>query len=125
VFSPYLALIKFPNFSSGALLLKEIRLNSVALVSERTIPTERTPLVVEDSANFCGKSVLRGQRNGSLWPYSRFSRPEQLRFSSKVLFDCIHEAEWTPLGKNCFSEKLAVPRKEHGIFGYVARDSGR
>jgi hypothetical protein len=28
--------------------------NSVALVSKRTIPTERTPLVGEVSANFCG-----------------------------------------------------------------------
>jgi hypothetical protein len=29
-------------------------LNSVALVSKRTIPTERPPLVGEVSANFCG-----------------------------------------------------------------------
>jgi hypothetical protein len=28
--------------------------NSVALVSERTIPTERPPIVGEVSANFCG-----------------------------------------------------------------------
>jgi hypothetical protein len=28
--------------------------NSVALVRERTIPTERSPLVGEVSANFCG-----------------------------------------------------------------------
>jgi hypothetical protein len=28
--------------------------NSVALVRERTIPTERPPLVGEDTANFCG-----------------------------------------------------------------------
>jgi hypothetical protein len=28
--------------------------NSVALVRERTIPTERTPPVGEVSANFCG-----------------------------------------------------------------------
>jgi hypothetical protein len=30
------------------------KLNSVARVRERTIPTERLPLVGEDSANFCG-----------------------------------------------------------------------
>jgi hypothetical protein len=29
-------------------------LNPVALVSKRTIPTERPPLVGEVSANFCG-----------------------------------------------------------------------
>jgi hypothetical protein len=28
--------------------------NSLALVRERTIPTERPPLVIEVSANFCG-----------------------------------------------------------------------
>ena len=31
------------------------KLNSVALVRERTIPTERPPPVGEVSANFCGK----------------------------------------------------------------------
>jgi len=30
------------------------KLNSVALVRERTIPTERPPTVGEVSANFCG-----------------------------------------------------------------------
>jgi hypothetical protein len=38
-------------------------LNSVALVSKRTILSERPPLVGEVSANFCGYRVLRGQRN--------------------------------------------------------------
>jgi len=31
-----------------------VKLNSVALVRERTIPTVRPPPVGEDSANFCG-----------------------------------------------------------------------
>jgi hypothetical protein len=43
----------------------------VASVRERTIPTERPPLVGEVSANF-----LRGQRNWSPRPYSLISRPE-------------------------------------------------
>jgi hypothetical protein len=30
------------------------KLNSVAWVRERTVPTERPPLVGEVSANFCG-----------------------------------------------------------------------
>jgi hypothetical protein len=56
----------------AALSIKQI--NSVALACERSIPTERPPLVGEVSAN-----VLRiEERNGSLWPYSRFSRPEPL-----------------------------------------------
>jgi hypothetical protein len=33
---------------------KKTKTNSVALVRERTIPTERQPLVDEVSANFCG-----------------------------------------------------------------------
>jgi hypothetical protein len=36
----------------------------MALVRERTIPTERLQLVGEVSANFCGQRVSRGQRNG-------------------------------------------------------------
>ena len=35
-------------------ILYELKLNSVALVRERTIPTERPPPVGEVSANFCG-----------------------------------------------------------------------
>jgi hypothetical protein len=54
------------------------KLNSVAWVRERTIPTEWPPLVVEVSANFCGKRMPRGQRDGSLQTYSRLSRPEPL-----------------------------------------------
>jgi hypothetical protein len=41
----------------------KLKLNSVALVRKRTIPTERPPLVGEVSANFSGQRVLRGQRN--------------------------------------------------------------
>jgi hypothetical protein len=36
-------------------------------VRERTIPTERPPLVGEAIVNFCG--VPRGQRDGSHRPY--------------------------------------------------------
>jgi hypothetical protein len=39
------------------------KLNSVAVVRKRTIPTELPPLVGEVSAKFCGQKVLRGQRN--------------------------------------------------------------
>jgi hypothetical protein len=54
--------------------------NSMVWVRERTIPTERPPLVGEVIANFCGWRVPRGQRDGSLRPYSRFSRQEPLLF---------------------------------------------
>jgi hypothetical protein len=42
--------------------------NSGALVRQRTIPTERPPLVGEVSANFSGYRVSRGQRNESPMP---------------------------------------------------------
>jgi hypothetical protein len=63
-------------------------LNSVPWVGERTILIERPPLVGEVSASFFGKRVPRDHRDGSLWPYSRLSRPESLLFlpsSSSVL----------------------------------------
>jgi hypothetical protein len=66
------------NYSNR--LLKN--LDSVAWVRERTIPIERPPLVGEVSANFCGYSMPRGEREGSLRPYSRISRPELLLFLS-------------------------------------------
>jgi hypothetical protein len=49
-------------------------------VRKRTIPTERPPLVGEVNANFLRIEVPRGQRHGSLRPYSRFSRQEPLLF---------------------------------------------
>jgi hypothetical protein len=48
--------------------------NPMVWVRERTIPTERPPLVGEVIASFCGKRVPRGQRDG------RFSRQEPLLF---------------------------------------------
>jgi hypothetical protein len=52
------------------------KLNSMVWVRERTIPTERPPLVSEVIAHFCGERVPRGQSDGSLRPYSWFSRQE-------------------------------------------------
>jgi hypothetical protein len=49
-----------------------LRKNSMVWVSERTIPTERPPLVGEVIANFCVERVPRGQNDGSLRPYYRF-----------------------------------------------------
>jgi hypothetical protein len=44
---------------------KKQKSNSVSWVRERTIPTERPPLVGEASANFCGYRVPRGQHDAS------------------------------------------------------------
>jgi hypothetical protein len=74
------------SFSSTAeglcLLVRVLKLNSVASVRQRTIPSERPPLVGEVSAKFCGYRVPRGQRDVSPLPYSRFSVPEPLLFHS-------------------------------------------
>jgi hypothetical protein len=58
------------------------KLNSVAWFRERTILTERPPLVDEVSANFCGLGVPRGLRVGSLRLFSRLSCLEPLLFFS-------------------------------------------
>jgi hypothetical protein len=83
-------------------------------VRERTIPTERPPLVGEVIANYCGYRVPRGQRDGSLRPYSRFSRQEPLLFYqvapqlySRGWVDPIpdpllHINFWKLLKSNCF-----------------------
>jgi hypothetical protein len=55
-------------------------INSVALVRERTIPTERPMPVGEISVHFWGRGVSCGQRVGSLRPQSRFARQEPLLF---------------------------------------------
>jgi hypothetical protein len=54
--------------------------NSTISVGERTVPTERPQLVGEVIANFCALRVPCGHRDGSLRPYSRFSRQEPLLF---------------------------------------------
>jgi hypothetical protein len=56
------------------------KLNFVAWDRTRTLPTERPPLVGEHSANVCREKVPRGQRDESLWPYFRLSRPQPLLF---------------------------------------------
>jgi hypothetical protein len=93
--------------------------NSVALVRERTIPTERPSLVSEVSANVCGYRVSRGQRGGYLRPYSWFSRPEPLFFSSKHLLSCTHEAERTPFQTYYLSENLVAPGIEPWPLDYI------
>jgi hypothetical protein len=44
---------------------EKLKLNSVALIHKRTIPTERPPIVGEVSTNVCGERLSRGQRNRS------------------------------------------------------------
>jgi hypothetical protein len=65
-----------PNDNGSRTALKSIRetinLNSMLWVRERTIPTERPPLVGEVIANFCGYNVLSGQRDVSLGRISVF-----------------------------------------------------
>jgi hypothetical protein len=63
-------------------LHKKKKTNSVTLVREQSMPTERPPLVGKNSANFCGYIEPRDQCDGSLRLYSRFSRPERILFLS-------------------------------------------
>jgi hypothetical protein len=60
----------------------------VALVSERTIPAELPPLVIEVSSNFFGLRMPHGQRDWSLVPYFRLSTLDPLlllRSSSSIV----------------------------------------
>jgi hypothetical protein len=95
--------------------------SSVAWIRERTIPTERPPLVGEVSAKVLQIEVA----TLSAWriPTAVFLvfRPESLLF----LPSCTHEAEWTPFQTHYFSENLVVPGIEPGTFGSVARNSDR
>jgi hypothetical protein len=54
---------EFNNIRQGE---EGTKLNSVAWVRERTIPTERQPLVSEVSATLWGQKVTRGKRDESL-----------------------------------------------------------
>jgi hypothetical protein len=57
-------LVEVKNLDKNA-TFNELQTNCRALVSQRTIPTERPPLVGEVSASFSGSRVSRGQRDGS------------------------------------------------------------
>jgi hypothetical protein len=76
--------LKGPRAGTNTTMRRKIstpwQTNSMVWVGERTIPTERPPLVGEVIAYFCGYRVPRGQRDRSLRPYSRFSRQEPLLF---------------------------------------------
>jgi hypothetical protein len=72
-----------PSSPSRHFTLTTTKTNSVVWVRERTIPTERKPLVGEVSAKLYGKRVPCGQHDGSLRPYSRISRPAPLIFLSR------------------------------------------
>jgi hypothetical protein len=66
----------------------------MALVRERTIPTERPPHVGEVNADFCVvSSTDHYGRNLLFLDRSRY-------FSFKQLLSCTHEAEWAPFQTN-------------------------
>jgi hypothetical protein len=92
--------------------------NSTALVRERTIPTERPPLVGQVNANFCWS---RGCRVVSATdPHGRILVSLD---RSRYFFICTHEAEWTPFQTHYCSENLVAPRIEPGTSGSVTRNS--
>jgi hypothetical protein len=58
---------------------------------------------------FADRGVSRGQHEGSLWQYSRLSRPEPVLFLPSS-----SEAEWTTFQAHYFSENLVAPGIEPG-----------
>jgi hypothetical protein len=79
--------------------------NSMAWVRERTIPTERPPIVGEVSANSWEQRVPRGQRDRSLRPYSRHSRPQPLLFLPNS-FSVVLTRLSGPLSRPTISQKI-------------------
>jgi hypothetical protein len=102
------------SYLSFPLVWAKLKVNTVEFVRERTIPTERPPLVGEVTANVYGYWISRGRRNGSLWPYSRLSRPESIQFHSKQLLNCTHEGQWTPFQTHHFSGNVVALGIEPG-----------
>jgi hypothetical protein len=85
---------------------------------ERITPTERQPFVSDVSANF----LARGQRDGFLRPYSRFSRPEPLFFlssSSSVVLTRLSG----PRSRHCTSQENWLRLYRTRTSGSVARNS--
>jgi hypothetical protein len=108
---------------------KTNKTNSMVWVRERTIPTERPPLVGEVTANFCGQRVPRGQRDGFLWPYSRLSRQEPLLFYQVA--PQLYSRGWVDPVPDPLLLFLVVPGIEPGVwhqnktqFSYII-DTGR
>ena len=68
----------------GSVILKQyIKLNSVALVWEQTIPTERPPPVGEVVPTFADRGVSRGQRNKSPRPLKQYIPKKYISFGIK------------------------------------------
>jgi hypothetical protein len=87
----------------------------MALVRERTIPTERPPLVGESLV------PIFGEYRGVAWSARQIPTAVisvlvkgAATFYSKQLLNCTHEAEWTPFQTNYFSENLPAPGMEPG-----------
>jgi hypothetical protein len=98
------------------------KINSGNWVCERTIPTERPPLVDEVSANVCCYRVPRGQRDGSLLRYSRFSRPEPLLFFQVA--PKLYSRGWVdPVPDPLLLRKSSSPGNRTRTSGSVARNS--
>jgi hypothetical protein len=72
-----------------------IKKNYGAVVRQRTIPTDRPPLVGEVTANFSGWRVSRGQRNESPTVVNFGFLDRSRYYPFKYVLDYPHEAEWT------------------------------
>jgi hypothetical protein len=88
--------------------------NSVPLVRERTIRPSDRRLSAKWVPTFADRGVSHGQRDGSLRPWSRFPRPEQLLFISSSSSIVLNEAEWTPFQTHYFSENVVAQGIEPG-----------
>jgi hypothetical protein len=81
----------------------------VALVQERTIPTERPPFIGEFSANFCEYRGCRVVITAESYGRNLRFLDQSCYFFFQIALNCTHEAEWTPFQTHYFSGNLVVP----------------
>jgi hypothetical protein len=84
-----------------------LNLKSVAWVRERTIPTEWLPFVSEVRTKFADRGCHVVNATD---PYGRilWFLDRSRYFSIKLLLNCTHEADWTPVQTHYFSDNLVA-----------------
>src|SRR5215510_13445563 len=97
--------------------------NSVALVRERTIPTERPPPVGEVSPTFADRGVSRGQRNGSPRPLISFLDRSRYFFCSSSSSVDLTRLSGPRSRPTTTQKNLVAPGIEPETSVYVARNS--
>jgi hypothetical protein len=102
---------------------KKTKLNSVVLVREGTMPTERPPLVGEVVPTFGDRGCRVVSATDFHGRYLDFL--DRSRYFFFQVAPQLSSRGWTPFQNRCFSENLETPGIELRTSGSVARNSDR